>query len=53
MESLHGDVKNNLYVSMIPGLVEEGYISEDLVDRAVNHIMTLRFKAGLFDDPTD
>lgn len=32
-------------------LVKEGKISEDLIDKAVRRILTVKFKAGLFEKP--
>lgn len=33
------------------GAVEQGLITEDVIDRAVNRLFTARFKLGMFDPP--
>ena len=37
------------YNDLIPKLVAAGKITKDMVDRAVRHTMSVRFKLGLFD----
>ncbi|WP_165021046.1 glycoside hydrolase family 3 N-terminal domain-containing protein [Dysgonomonas sp. ZJ279] len=40
----------DVYPSLVQ-LVKDGKISEELVDRAVRRILTVKFKAGLFEKP--
>ncbi|CAJ1462244.1 unnamed protein product [Effrenium voratum] len=44
---------NAEYLKYIPDLVKEGKLSEKAVDEALRHTLTLRFRLGLFDDPTN
>lgn len=37
--------------SELKQLVEDGKLSEELIDEAVSRILTVKFKAGLFDNP--
>lgn len=37
--------------SELKQMVEDGKLSEALIDEAVSHILTVKFKAGLFDNP--
>ena len=45
------DMMSDAYTLHIPELIEEGRISEDLVDDAVRNILEVKFDLGLFDDP--
>lgn len=45
------DMQSINYVDELPGLIEEGKISEEQVDQAVERILRKKFKLGLFDDP--
>lgn len=45
------DMQSIDYVEELPGLIEEGRISEEQVDQAVERILRKKFKLGLFEDP--
>ena len=45
------DMEGGAYESSLISLVEEGKISEDLIDDSVKRILRVKFWLGLFDDP--
>ena len=45
------DMQSIDYVEELPELIEEGRISEEQVDTAVERILRKKFKLGLFEDP--
>ena len=45
------DMETRAMVTEIPGLVQEGKVSMQVLDDAVGRILTYKFKLGLFDDP--
>lgn len=45
------DMEASAYVEYLAGLVENGEIEESIIDEAVRHVLQLKFKLGLFDDP--
>jgi beta-glucosidase len=45
------DMEGNAYVKNLSELVESGEIDKVLIDKAVKHVLQLKFKLGLFDDP--
>lgn len=45
------DMQSINYVEELPGLIEDGLISEAQVDQAVERILRKKFKLGLFEDP--
>jgi len=45
------DMMSNIFLNELPGLVENGVVSEEQVDIAVSRILDLKFELGLFEDP--
>ena len=45
------DMKDGLYFEQLPELVEQGKISEELIDQAVRRILRIKFRKGLFEHP--
>ncbi|NNL08065.1 MAG: beta-glucosidase BglX [Croceitalea sp.] len=45
------DMESYGYIKHLVDLVQEGKVSEKLIDDAVTRILRLKFKLGLFDDP--
>ncbi|MCB4798277.1 beta-glucosidase BglX [Neotamlana laminarinivorans] len=45
------DMESYAYVSELANLVNEGKVSEDLINDAVKRILRVKFELGLFDDP--
>ncbi|UCF00497.1 MAG: beta-glucosidase BglX [Planctomycetota bacterium] len=45
------DMKDGLYFDELPGLVEQGKVSEELIDEAVRRILRIKFRKGLFTHP--
>lgn len=45
------DMEGHVYVQELKKLLEEGRISEEQIDEAVQRILTKKFELGLFDDP--
>lgn len=45
------DMESKIVVKYLPELVKEGKITMKQVDDAVTHVLSLKFKLGLFDDP--
>ncbi|KAA5827452.1 beta-glucosidase BglX [Algibacter amylolyticus] len=45
------DMESYAYVSELANLVNEGKVSEALIDDAVTRILRVKFELGLFDDP--
>lgn len=45
------DMMSNIFLNELPGLVENGVVSEQQVDMAVSRILDMKFELGLFDDP--
>ena len=45
------DMKDGLYFSQLPRLVQEGEIPEELLDQAVRRILRVKFRKGLFEHP--
>ncbi|MEN9335141.1 MAG: beta-glucosidase BglX [Bacteroidota bacterium] len=45
------DMESHLYIKELVGLVNQGKVSETLVDDAVRRILRVKFELGLFDDP--
>ncbi|WP_304132654.1 glycoside hydrolase family 3 protein, partial [Mesonia mobilis] len=45
------DMEGGAYESSLESLVEEGKISETLLDDSVRRILRVKFQLGLFDDP--
>jgi beta-glucosidase len=44
-------MKDGLYFDQLPKLVQQGKISEELLDEAVRRILRIKFRKGLFDNP--
>ncbi|MBW8191494.1 beta-glucosidase BglX [Neiella marina] len=49
--NIHMDMAAKKYVELLPKLVREGKVDEQLVDDAVRQVLMLKYKAGLLDDP--
>ncbi len=45
------DMMSNIFLEELPGLVEQGIVSEQQVDMAVSRILDMKFELGLFEDP--
>lgn len=45
------DMEADAYMEHLVELVNEGAVSEDLINDAVRRVLTLKFNLGLFDDP--
>jgi len=45
------DMSSYKFVELLPKLVREGKVSEELVDNAVRNVLRLKQRAGLLDDP--
>jgi beta-glucosidase len=45
------DLPNGATYSLLPKLVKEGRISVDKIDMAVRRMLSLKFRAGLFENP--
>ncbi|KJD36720.1 beta-glucosidase [Tamlana sedimentorum] len=45
------DMESYAYVTELANLVNEGKVSEDLINDAVKRILRVKFELGLFDDP--
>ena len=45
------DMQSFHFVEELKGLVEDGEVSEDLIDDAVRRILKVKYELGLFDDP--
>lgn len=45
------DMESSVYLNHLPGLVEAGVISEELIDDAARRILRVKYQLGLFDDP--
>lgn len=45
------DMESYHYIEQLTGLVNDGEVSEDLIDDAVKRILKVKFELGLFDDP--
>lgn len=45
------DMMSNIFLNELPGLVENGIVSEEQVDMAVSRILDMKFELGLFEDP--
>ncbi|MBN1340848.1 MAG: glycoside hydrolase family 3 C-terminal domain-containing protein [Bacteroidales bacterium] len=45
------DMQGSAYLHYLKQLVEEGKITEDLIDQAVRRVIEAKMKLGLFDDP--
>ncbi|GGA66830.1 glycosyl hydrolase [Neiella marina] len=48
---IHMDMQSKKYLELLPQLVREGKVSEQVVDDAVRQVLLLKQKAGLLDDP--
>lgn len=45
------DMQGGLFLEKLPGLVKEGKVSEEQIDKAVARILRMKYKLGLFEDP--
>jgi beta-glucosidase len=45
------DMEATAYVQFLSELVNDGEIEEAVIDKAVRHVLKLKFELGLFDDP--
>lgn len=45
------DMESSAYVGYLVELVQEGKVSENLIDDAARRILKVKFELGLFDDP--
>lgn len=45
------DMMSNIFLNELPGLVQNGIVSEEQVDMAVSRILDMKFELGLFEDP--
>ncbi len=45
------DMASQSYIWNVPRLVEEGKLSEDVLDEAVRRVLRIKFRLGLFDNP--
>lgn len=45
------DMEGGAYESALADLVQEGKVSEELIDDAVRRVLRVKFKLGLFEDP--
>lgn len=44
-------MESNVYAEHLPGLVRDGSISEEALDRSVRRVLAVKALLGLFDDP--
>lgn len=45
------DMEAEAYINHLAALVEEGEVSEEVINDAVRRVLKLKFELGLFDDP--
>ena len=45
------EMASSLYAEQLPGLIAEGRIGEQQIDEMVSHILELKFRLGLFENP--
>lgn len=45
------DLHSGTYLETLPKLVNEGKVSEKVIDSAVRHVLMAKYKLGLFDNP--
>ncbi|MGM0458669.1 MAG: beta-glucosidase BglX [Bacteroidota bacterium] len=45
------DMMSSIFLNELPGLVQDGIVTEEQVDMAVSRILDMKFELGLFDDP--
>ena len=45
------DMEGTAYVQHLHQLIKDGEIEESVIDKAVKHVLKLKFDLGLFDDP--
>lgn len=44
-------MQSNLYALHLPALVQEGAVSQELLDQSVRRVLAVKHQLGLFDDP--
>lgn len=45
------DMTSNTYIAELEGLIRDGEVSEETLDRAVSDILRVKFELGLFENP--
>ncbi len=45
------DMVSNAYLTSLKQLIENGKVSQSTIDNAVRHILRIKFRLGLFDNP--
>lgn len=45
------DLDNGAYAEILPEAVKDGYLTEADLDKALRHVLTVRFRLGVFDPP--
>ena len=45
------DMNGATFIKYLSALVKEGKVTENQIDKAVRHILEMKFLLGLFDDP--
>jgi beta-glucosidase len=51
MAGVDMEMASGTYSTQLESLVEEGRVSEDIIDAAVSNILQVKFRLGLFEDP--
>lgn len=51
LAGLDVDMISNAYLDYLPGLVNEGAVPVEAVDRAARRVLQLKFRLGLFENP--
>ena len=44
-------MQSNLYMLHLPGLVRDGLVPQEVLDRSVRRVLVVKHRLGLFDDP--
>lgn len=44
-------MQSNLYMQHLPGLVRDGLVPQEVLDRSVRRVLVVKHRLGLFDDP--
>jgi len=45
------DMESGIYLKDLPELVRQKKLAQEVVDRSVRHVLRMKFKLGLFDNP--
>lgn len=51
MAGVDMSMQSNFYALHLPGLVKDGVVPEEVVNRSVRRVLTAKAQVGLFDDP--